>query len=81
VVEPLGVCSNFKGCNERRCRRRIEDDKKANPHGKQCFSTFGHPSIRFCLLRENHSGMHLNGTQEWSGRYQHPLAMVIRAGT
>ncbi len=75
-----GECSNVKGCNERRCRRRIELDKKRNPSGRQCFSTFGLSSVRFCLMREDHEGMHLNGTQEWSGGYQHPLAAAIRAG-
>lgn len=75
---PSGECSNLKGCNERRCARRIEASRKANPNGHQCHSTTGHASVLFCLLREGHGGLHLNGTREWGGDYEHPVAAAIR---
>ena len=77
-----GTCLRRKDCEARRCRRRqYEDDKRRKGEGKslrQCFSTFGHTSIRFCTLREGHTGLHLNGSVEWMGKESHPVANAIR---
>ena len=76
-------CANERTCNERYCRRRKrEDDERAareNVH-EQCRATHGQRSIKFCELRVGHRGLHLNGTVEWDGDLEHPLATAIREG-
>lgn len=73
-----GVCSRPKPCNERRCRRRIEEDDKRGVR-EQCHGTYGKTSVRFCELRVGHEGPHLHGTHEWAGNFEHPIAAVLRA--
>lgn len=79
--ELTGVCANEKGCNERRCQRRIdEDDKRRSPNGqqrRQCTATTGDRSTRFCQMREGHKGNHVCGTREWSGNNTHPIAAIL----
>lgn len=76
-----GTCLRRKDCEARRCQRRQdEDNKRRRGDGKslrQCSSTFGHTSVRFCLLREKHTGFHLNGSVEWMGDGKHPAAMAL----
>jgi hypothetical protein len=45
---------------------------------RQCFSTYGHTSIRFYLLREKHTRLHLNGSVEWVEEGSHPVADALR---
>lgn len=75
-----GQCKSEYGCLRRRCERRKDEDRKRDVR-EQCHGTFGMTSIRFCELRAGHKGLHLHGTQEWGGNFEHPLAKVIRAGT
>lgn len=56
-------CASQKGCIARRCQRRLEEDRKRG--GRQCMAATGVTSIRFCLLREGHEGLHLSGVTEW----------------
>jgi hypothetical protein len=62
-----GICINFKGCQERRFRRRVVEDRKRFGKGRwiQCLATIGRTSHRFCELGAEHPGPHLHGTQEW----------------
>ena len=32
------------------------------------------------MLRKGHGGLHLHGTKEWGGSYQHPVAKALLAG-
>jgi len=83
-MEPgTAKCSNERTCNERRCRRRQrEDDQRGFREGvsEQCHATIGQRSIKFCLLRVGHGGLHLQGTVEWAGNEEHPVATVLRSG-
>ena len=68
-------CRSVETCNRRRIARRIAESKKQG--GRQCPCTVGHTSIRFCLLREGHSGMHATQSVEWGGNASHPLAAAL----
>jgi hypothetical protein len=71
------TCSNERTCNERRCERRKREDDKRGVRG-QCHATRGARSVKFCLLSAGHHGLHLNGTLEWSGDEEHPVAAALR---
>ena len=83
MLSESSKCSNERMCYARRCKRREqEDNERARREGvtEQCHSTRGHYSIKFCQLRVGHRGLHLNGTVEWAGREEHPLAKSLREG-
>jgi hypothetical protein len=69
---------NLKGCNERRCRERRRQDVVKKPFALQCRMTIGYSTVRFCELRTGHEGLHLHGTTEWSGTFEHPAAKAVR---
>jgi hypothetical protein len=72
---------NANGCDARRCRRRIEVDRRRfkDKRWVQCPATTGQRTIHFCELGKDHEGLHLRGTVEWGGDYTHPIAAVLHA--
>lgn len=81
TVPGTDTCRDERGCLARRCeRRKREDDERGLREGvkEQCHATRGRTSVKFCLLRVSHCGLHLNGTLEWSGDEEHPVAAALR---
>lgn len=74
-----GACTHPDGCNRRRCHRRCDEDARRGVR-EQCSATTGQRSVLFCVLRKGHGGLHLHGTKEWGGSYQHPVAKALLAG-
>jgi len=67
-LDDAGRCTAREHCNRRRIDRRIAEDDKKNPNRRQCMVAHGSGSIRFCLMREGHKGLHANGGIEWGSR-------------
>lgn len=67
-LDDAGRCTTRMHCHRRRIDRRIAEDDKHNPNGHQCMVAHGSGSIRFCLMREGHKGLHANGGIEWGSR-------------
>ena len=79
---PKGLlCLNVGGCEQRRCQRRQDEDKKLwkDKRWVQCHGTSGGRTVIFCTLGEGHAGLHLQGTREWGGNYEAPIAQALRA--
>ena len=70
-----GRCKSVMGCDRRRITRRIEEDRKRG--GRQCMASRGSVSIRFCLMRENHSGKHTDGGREWGSEEETPTGRLF----
>jgi len=55
----------------RRVTRRIALDKKRR--APQCMSPYGKRGIRFCVLGQDHEGLHANGGLEWGEGHETQL--------
>ena len=81
-VPGTDACRDERGCEARRCERRRQEDAERSFREfgvrEQCHATRGRKSVKFCLLRKDHHGLHLNGTIEWSGDEEHPVAAALR---
>ncbi len=73
------LCLNVGGCEQRRCQRRKDEDRKSTVVWRQCHGTSGQRTVLFCELGQGHQGLHLHGTKEWGGNYEAPIAQALRA--